>query len=382
MIETLLVLLLVFTVVFNSYPYATLLAHVMIILLLLMFFMLVRKSVVTNSLQFLLYGIIWCLTFVAGTFMSNNSPYVGDMIDILYISILIMFTCLFMGIKFEKSRIKTIFWIYIICNLLVSVNIIINYLIGNYYVDQRASFFIHGVYKDPNYVSSLIVPAVFFAFLILKKMNHFFQKLLLAVALGIMVLAILITGSRAALIGLLMPVLVYITLQILSRNTKFIYKIGIILGAIITAFVGSYILMTSGESRLTDVSGYMNDIRVVIWSDALSFWARSPIIGNGVNAVSNYTLTCWYGRATHNCFLDLLGDSGLVGIICLIGIIRLIIKKLQDKGIAIAFAVACLVPQAFINGFYGFNFWFLICLFKLLVNYQETERQKTYTINQ
>ena len=186
-------------------------------------------------------------------------------------------------------------------------------------------------------------------------------------------MAIQFTGSRAAFVAIVLAVGVYIALQLLDTSIKTTYKLFLMILVIIGAIAFSVFLLIS-TNRLTDFSAYENNIRLIIWSDALNFWSKSPIIGNGAAATSNYTMTCWYRYATHNCFFDMFGDSGILGVFCFANIILDVIKKASDRKKVIAFATVCMIPQAFINGFYTFNFWLVLCLIKLYSDYIREEK--------
>ena len=67
MFETFLIFLLILIVIFNNYKYATLLKHVIIVLPIFFLLMFSRKSAIAISSPFLIYGAIWCSTFILST---------------------------------------------------------------------------------------------------------------------------------------------------------------------------------------------------------------------------------------------------------------------------------------------------------------------------
>ena len=362
-----------FIVLFNTNKYSTLLMHVFAIIMLMCQAWLIKPSTIKISMSYLTLGLVWSIVFILGYLLHVDSPYVGEFKSVIYIIIMILFTCMFLNLRFKKYEISILMTFYFLCNFMISLNILLNYLTNNFYLDGRSSLMILGVYKDPNYVASLIVPAIFWIYIELKECNHLIKKVSYYIALSVMMFAILATGSRAALLSVLTSAIVYIFLKLTSNEINAKRKIKGLLFLFVMMIAFCYILTIYSENRFTNISGYIHDIRVVIWNDALHFWLNSPIIGNGVNAASNFTLSCWYNRATHNCFLDLMGDSGVVGVMCFLGILMNILKRIQNKNILLPFIIICFLPMAFINGFYGFNFWFSVCLIKLFVDFFSTK---------
>ena len=71
-----------------------------------------------------------------------------------------------------------------------------------------------------------------------------------------------------------------------------------------------------GEAIETGASG-----RFLLWRKAIGMWTEAPLFGNGFGAfVRNYS------EATHNTYLQLLADIGIIGLVlyCLIIIVPLI----------------------------------------------------------
>ena len=92
-------------------------------------------------------------------------------------------------------------------------------------------------------------------------------------------------------------------------------------------------------------------------------------MGHGVESVSNYTLSQWYRYATHNCFLDILGDCGFWGLVLHAILLVFAIRKNRSKKNGVVFACAVLVPLAFINGYYTMHFWIIYALIYLFNTY-------------
>lgn len=372
-IETLLFIVILFTMVFNNGKYGTVFAKVSIPILLFVFYSSMKQNILKHPKTNLVMGLLWCLGFVISSLASYGNNFV-DIMALAVICIFIFWCCLFLEIKFDRTQIRLIFNIYVFCTFIISSNIIINYLTGNFYREKRASYEIFDVYKDPNYVAALIVPAMFIVLVDMFNKNKVKDKIMLILLNAVFITAFIMTSSRGSFVAIIASIGVYTILQLIDSRIKFLNKVLIILGIIVsTIFISVFLLYST--SRLTDFSSYSADVRIHIWKNAFDFWKKSPLIGNGAGSTSNYTLIGIYSLATHNCFMDLLGDSGILGIFCFLCILRNIIKSAGNKKKTISFIVLCFVPLMFINGFYTLNFWIVLCLSKLYSEYTILEKQ-------
>ena len=149
----------------------------------------------------------------------------------------------------------------------------------------------------------------------------------------------------------------------INRKTKVLGGLSIVVG------------LTSGVSLL--VPYFQNDrsamSRFEMWSTAISMFKDHPIFGVGL---SNYTfLFSNYGSAgvlgynpyTHNLYLKILAESGIVGellfLILCFTLLKLCIKyaQIDRKAIMILFGVLAFLIQGMTVEFFTSNyFWFLL----------------------
>ena len=110
--------------------------------------------------------------------------------------------------------------------------------------------------------------------------------------------------------------------------------------------------------RLTQISEYGDDVRLKVWDAALRAFRENPFWGSGLNASNTYSLA-ETELVTHNNFLDILGDSGIVGTVLFMLLLLSMLKvKKHNLLNMLALMVVFLFPMAFINGFQTVTFWF------------------------
>lgn len=152
------------------------------------------------------------------------------------------------------------------------------------------------------------------------------KRLLYSIAIVLMGVALLLSGSRGGLVALLAEILFLIFLTIKSKGTKgvllkattaVLFLVIMIAGA---AFVG-------GETTLTRITEEQGELsvettnRLHIWSTSLKIIASNPIFGVGLGAFPQaYTKFDTLSGAerveqAHNDYLQVLTDAGIFGLI-------------------------------------------------------------------
>lgn len=202
---------------------------------------------------------------------------------------------------------------------------------------------------QPNWLASyltLILP-ISLAFSLFYKENK--AKLIFAAASATIFFAIILTNSRAGLLGLLVSFAVFAALvgiKTIKTNIKFITALGIVF-VIIATFFGTNLISrtkdlvtsqkqvrleltqttTPTQSSLTSGGTESSQIRLIIWRGAIDVFKSSPLLGTGPETfVSSYykfrplahnQTTEWqffYNKA-HNEFLNYAANTGLLGLL-------------------------------------------------------------------
>ncbi|HEX8369564.1 MAG TPA: O-antigen ligase family protein [Pyrinomonadaceae bacterium] len=151
------------------------------------------------------------------------------------------------------------------------------------------------------------------------------KRLLYVTAIGLMGVALLLSGSRGGLVALLAEIFFLI---ILTTKTKgygqIALKAGLAVALFATIVVGS--ILIGGESSLTRfaetaTSADITTNRTHIWNVTLSVIKNNPLFGAGLGAFPQvYTAFDTLNgmervEQAHNDYLQILADAGIVGLI-------------------------------------------------------------------
>lgn len=151
------------------------------------------------------------------------------------------------------------------------------------------------------------------------------RRLLFITAVGLMGVALLLSGSRGGLIALLAEIFFLIILTTKTRGYgQMVLKIGLSVALVAVIVFGSTLI--GGESSLTrlaetSVSKNFTTDRSHIWSVTLEVIKNNPVFGAGLGAFSvaytPYDTQSGLERVeqAHNDYLQVLADAGIIGLI-------------------------------------------------------------------
>jgi len=185
------------------------------------------------------------------------------------------------------------------------------------------------------------------------------KQILLIIAVVVMGIAILLTGSRGGLLSLLGVVGFIVTANLLRKKKGgessgeenkevFLRNFVFIAGglALMLVLFGAVILLGGDESLLRGVGfpGNQADIttgRSHFWQIALKIFFDYPIFGAGLDSFGTAftAYDSWNGNyrveQTHNDYLQILADAGILGFACVAAFIFLLFRQsLQIIGTA------------------------------------------------
>ncbi len=177
------------------------------------------------------------------------------------------------------------------------------------------------------------------------------KRLLLLIAIVLMGIAILFTGSRGGLLSLLGVVGFVLLTNFLRRDKSeedvskeakragFRRNLALVGGgfALIFVLIGS-VLLLGGDASLVRGIGFTNQTdvssgRTHFWSVALQIFKDSPILGSGLDAFATAfpRYDTWNGNLrveqAHNDYLQILADAGIFGFLCIAAFVFLLFKK-------------------------------------------------------
>ncbi|CAN5634703.1 hypothetical protein BH20ACI4_BH20ACI4_02880 [soil metagenome] len=151
------------------------------------------------------------------------------------------------------------------------------------------------------------------------------RRLLFITAIGLMGVALILSGSRGGLVALLAEVCFLIILTTKTKNyNQFVLKISLSVALIAIIIVGA--VLVGGESSLTRISETVGSDNVTsgrteIWNVTLQIIKNNLPFGVGIGAYSvAYTPYDTYNglarvEQAHNDYLQVLTDAGLVGLL-------------------------------------------------------------------
>lgn len=235
------------------------------------------------------------------------------------------------------------------CGIIVCVCSLFMYLIGLRAVDFNLAMqnrmrvggilFERGVPRlfgtpnqDPNFAAMMFMLYFFYFLYNLNKIKNY-------LGLCLSSLCIILTFSRTALFAI---VVALISRKLFCRHFKFEFKIGrrqikqlfIILFILMLLFVSLieknivFNLLSVIIRRIKSISSDGGSGRFELWKYGLRGWLEKPIWGHGGNQVKKYMeLTYGIQKELHNTWLEVLFESGIIGMLCLISCISTIGKK-------------------------------------------------------
>ncbi len=177
------------------------------------------------------------------------------------------------------------------------------------------------------------------------------RKIFIALAAGIMGMAVIFTGSRGGLIGYLCVVAFSAVASFVRRSSSYrddpdaIDRTRRNLFVLVTAgglvvLVLASVLFLGGESSLMRSFGFgtaqasdPTSGRAHFWNVAWQIFLDHPVLGSGLNSfgVAFTRFDTWNGmyrvEQAHNDYLQMLADGGIVGIACVGVFVFLLIRK-------------------------------------------------------
>lgn len=316
------------------------------------------KSISLNQILLTLWLLFYYATLLWTPNFQQASLYIGT-ITIMCLITIISENCYFSD-SFVKAVILMYKWLSVsmgVLGLFFSEPINVNGTV-------RMVLTLQGVQPDPNNLLVLYAIGSGLSLVSIKKNSKYLLINLLAFFIN--TYCILITGSRSGI--LILVVQLFIWLFYVSRDMSKFFK-GIIL--VIIIFMTGYLMRNFigydtierlfGLGDLAFVDGTGREDR---WRVAIDHFLVSPIVGNG-----------WGSYPSHNTFLTLLVDMGIVGFsFFALYLVRIFIRiiKLKDNA-ALMILIPGLIQAILLDAQNKRFFWNAIIIAILIIN--------TYAVN-
>jgi O-antigen ligase len=158
----------------------------------------------------------------------------------------------------------------------------------------------------------------------LLKPNMGLYRWLWLAPLGVMGYALLLTGSRGGMIGLLVGLLIFL-------HSRFGTTMTVVLGAIV---LPSILLLASARQASLSTEEGTSQARIQLWSDGLVLLRESPIFGIGHDQYAERA-----GQVAHNSYLHCFTELGFFGGTLFLGAFYLTLRRLVRLGSAKAMII-------------------------------------------
>lgn len=316
------------------------------------YFMISEDVVITQIVKVILRftTTIWVLMLLGNTNRNQKFSIATDnnLSPILYLTYLLMgVASLFWTSSFNDSVLhilmdaETLLFSYIYIRLIVLMNqelehdpirlskiiavavftICSVFVIGMIVNPERFYRFTHGGEEarlggfiiNPNELGMLIVIGISTAIIELKHAFNTWSKWVMMVVL---IYALVLTGSRSSMIGLLLIILFFATQ---SKTARMRVLIGTVL-FFTTPFIILQLFIKQGDmEEVLNMTG-----RIPFWKDLLTInFPKEPLLGYGYMRIDYSdkfeSINSYAGAMTHNTFLQVLIGLGLVGLFIVLG---------------------------------------------------------------
>ncbi len=189
-----------------------------------------------------------------------------------------------------------------------------------------------GTLGNAAFLASYLIFSSFFALYLIVK-NEAGKRWFWWVTLIVSLLGILYSGTRGAILALIVTLLVYLVYYLfIGENRRKKTYAGVFLGLLIVGGIAGYSVRENfRDSSISIVRRFANigegdatsESRLFVWKNTLSYIQDRPLLGYGVEnfaqAYDNfydptYVQEDWFDR-THNIYLDYAFSSGVVGLL-------------------------------------------------------------------
>lgn len=279
-----------------------------------------------------------------------------------YTKIIVMVMCLYVQTYSVREK-RLLLSGAVLAGLMVCWFILTGSNMG--YADNRLTVSVFGVLQDPNYLGYLfLIPAAVAIQQIINQKQWTKRFLWLAIASAIL-LCVLLTGSRGALLGIavVVGVCVFEKFKTFAAKIMFSVAMAIVIIALYVALLmllPEYLASRFSIQLLLDTGGTG---RLDIWMNAFRVMAEAPyrlLFGFGTGSSNDLI-----GWATHNVFIQLLLEGGIVSLGLFLSFLWMWSKRLYKKDttcFAILLGCIAMAMTLSVNTVYYFWIVYIVCL--------------------
>lgn len=307
-------------------------------------------------LLFLFYGVISLfITNAMGNIWhydlgSAISSYKGGMLD--HYLFFFLFSYLVKSEKSAQQLIKFFVWVAILGSLATTINFYLPQL--NFFGFDGESIRPNGFLGEPNQtaaVISLFIPVTVGVAIGAVGLERLFYWS----GVAFQFMALIATSSRGGILGTALGLGVLIWL--LRKDIKFSQYVVICLFALTFLVIAWVSMPEAYRSLIIDRWSFVGQThinvsqasagRTYIWSLGIKAWLRSPLFGHGWRSFNLLV-----GHSSHNSFLEVLVNFGVIGLAIYLALLRGIFVQLK-KTISLATPSSGVLFCGILAGFLG-----------------------------
>ena len=309
----------------------------LVIILCLGMFILNRNYILKINKYKLMYS-LFVIMIMVSCFWVSNINVIWDYSLYLISGICVIFS------DFSKTfyyyfmkNFKTLFWVFIFSMFLEALLPNVFFLIFGFAsfgdAEMRAltsGGAIAGLAFEKAYaafICNLGLGVIFAEFVAQRSYKYVIQSILVMIAL-------MMTGKRTLFIIPIVALLIYVML--FSKNNKFIKLAGVGLG-ISACIIIAYTIIPEASliiDRIINSGGDVLSGRENFWNYAMDMFHQNPFFGRGFMSFNDFVFNQgfrYYGERwnyqAHNVYIQLLGETGIIGCGVIITLIVILIIK-------------------------------------------------------
>lgn len=312
-----------------------------------------------SKLIFVFLALVTVVTLIKSGSVSSYYKFAAQIIFFIFLC----------SIEMSEREYGYIKWVFICTNMvyaLLGIRYCLTTGVARYY---HGDIEILGATFDPNYIGISLIAAMA---MLLDNVLKGSKRVISTVMYFVIAVAVVLTASRGNMVSWVLSSVLVLVFFLKDRdrsNVKKILWIAVAAGLIL--FLIQYISVNYPEqwARMSYISKDSDNGRLYLWKETLELWKKSPLFGGGLRSMYYQ-----YSRASHNTYLQILVDSGIVGSAIFLGFIAIMMRKafLYNKTI---FAVLCgmLLQIGFLDAIDNRVVWIVFCIIAMLPMGKESE---------
>ena len=318
------------------------------------------------KLKFDSLGLFIALFLITSLFSALSSDFPETSLSNSFrILFYLVFYLILFSLDINEKFLKKIVFTIVISGLFFSIagimqhysliSLGLKFILGSSVV--RASGFV----GDPNEFGVLLISIIPFAFFSYFEEKNLNKKLICSLTFFTILIASLFTFSRSVLLALL---LILVVMLFKKRKTK---ESMIIIAVIAVIFLFTYPELIKRFDYYSINNGI--EIRQRLIHNSIEVFKNNPFLGSGLGTIQFFT---YRNTVTHNLYIQLLAESGIMGFIFFILILIFACKNLYStrknylsKTIMLAL-LSYLIVNLFMSFLYDKFLWLLIILTSVL----------------